>query len=78
MMKDRRNQRTCCPVELPTEEGHRDGRAEGAPSEDWLDVMIRLALQVVVGDAEPSAAAWTEIQESMEARHQTRPTREGE
>ena len=53
-------------------------QAEGALAEEWLDVVIRAALELAVGNAEPAAAVWTEIRESIEARRQNSLTRDGE
>jgi len=64
--------------ELVREQAHCNEQAEGALVEEWLDVVIRVALELAVGNAEPAAAVWTEIRESIEARLQTSLTRDGE
>ena len=64
--------------ELVREQAHCNEQAEGALVEEWLDVVIRVALELAVGNAERAAAVWTEIRESIEARLQTSLTRDGE
>jgi hypothetical protein len=75
-MNHRRNARICASVESAGEEDQDDGPAERAPREDWLDLIIIFALWSLVRTAEPAAAAWTRIQEHIEARRQATPTSE--
>jgi len=52
------------------EHGCPDGEAEEAPVEEWLDVILRPALKLALGDAEPTPTVWTTIRETLEARRQ--------
>ena len=60
------------------EHGCPDGQPEEAPAQEWLDVILRPALNLALGDAEPTTAAWTRIRETLEARRQEPSTGEEE
>ncbi|HUS69337.1 MAG TPA: hypothetical protein VM075_01000 [Anaerolineae bacterium] len=60
------------------EHGCPDGQAEEAPVEEWLDVILRPALKLALGDAEPATAVWTKIREAVEARRREPSTGEEE
>jgi hypothetical protein len=47
-----------------------DDQGEEAPAEEWLDIILRPALKLALGDAEPTTLAWTRIRESLLARRQ--------
>jgi hypothetical protein len=47
-----------------------DGEAEEAPVEEWLDIILRPALDLALGDAEPTPTVWVTIRETLEARRQ--------
>jgi len=46
--------------------------------EEWLDVILRPALKLALGDAEPATAVWTKIREAVEARRREPSTGEEE
>ena len=60
------------------EHGCPDGQAEEAPADDWLDVILRPALKLALGDAEPTPTVWATIRETLEARRQEPSTGEEE
>jgi hypothetical protein len=38
--------------------------------EEWLDIILRPALDLALGDAEPTPTVWVTIRETLEARRQ--------
>jgi hypothetical protein len=60
------------------EHGCPHGEAEEAPVKEWLDVILRPALRLALGDAEPAPTVWTTIRETLEARRQEPSTGEEE
>jgi hypothetical protein len=60
------------------EHGCPDRRAEEPTAEGSLDALVRQALQLALGDAEPTAAAWARLRETLEARFQGPSTAEEE
>lgn len=53
------------------EQAHRDRQSEARSPRECLDEIIRQALQLWVGNAGPSARAWTEIRERIECSPQS-------
>lgn len=66
-----RYDRTCSSVNWAEEEAQGDAGTKADLDEGWLDFIVRRALQALVGEAEPSARAWTEIRERIECSPQS-------
>jgi hypothetical protein len=54
--------------------GGPDRQAEEAATEEWLDAILHRALELGVGDAEPTPTVWVTIRETLEVRSQHTPT----
>jgi len=77
-MNDRNNEGISSSVKRARERAHCDVQARAAAAQEWLDIVIRLALQLAVGNAEPAAAVWTETRGSIETWRQASLTRKDE
>lgn len=69
-MRQRGNERKVPYGNRAREHGCPDGEAEQAPVEEWLEVVLRPALKLALGHAQPTPTVWTTIRETLEARRQ--------
>jgi hypothetical protein len=77
-MRQREDERQVPYSNQARELGCPDGEVEEAPLEEWPDVILRPALKLALGDAEPATAVWTKIRQTLEARRQDASTGEEE